>query len=86
MEVLDIYRYERDGSLSWVTDTKPVRMARAIIRSLAIGPSQEFLIRNDRTNERIRLRADGHWLPSKHRIANSSDEEQQKRSAHNDTI
>lgn len=79
MEVLDIYRYERDGSLSWVANTKPVRMARAIIRSLAIGPSQEFLICNDRTNKRIMLRADGHWLPSEPRIANSSDKEQPTR-------
>jgi hypothetical protein len=68
MEVLEIYRHEPDGSFSWITNVNSVKMARAIIRSSATNPSEEFLICDNRTDERISLRADGRWSSSKGQI------------------
>jgi hypothetical protein len=62
MRVLDVYRHETNGSLSWVSSVNSVKLARVLIRSRATTPSDEFLIYDDCTNEGLTLRADGHWL------------------------
>jgi hypothetical protein len=73
MELLNIYRHEPDGSLSWITSVGSVKMARAIIHSSAVNPSDEFLIYDTATREGVTLRADGHWLPAKNRIKRDSE-------------
>lgn len=65
MGVLDIYRHEPDGSFGWIATADSVRTARAIIKSCAANPLEEFLICDDRRNERITVRADGRWLPNR---------------------
>jgi hypothetical protein len=65
MEALDIYRHEPDGSFSWITTVNSMKMARMIIRSSASNALEEFLIRDDHTNESITLRADGRWFHKK---------------------
>jgi len=65
MEVLDIYRHEPDGSLSWITSANSMKMARMIIRSRAANTSEEFLIHDAQANESIILRADGCWFHQK---------------------
>jgi hypothetical protein len=65
MGVLDIYRHESDGSLSWVTTVDSMKMARMTIRASATSASEEFVIHDDQANESITLRADGHWFYEK---------------------
>jgi hypothetical protein len=65
MELLNIYRHEPDGSISWISSVGSVKMARAIIHSSAVNPSDEFLIYDTGAREGVTLRADGHWLPAK---------------------
>ena len=62
MEVIDIFRRERDGNFSWMTSASSVKIARAIIRSTAMKPSQEFLVYDNRTDDKLILRADGCWF------------------------
>ena len=65
MGVLNIYRHEPDGSLSWVTSADSMKMARMTIRAGAASASEEFVIHDDQANESIILRADGHWFHEK---------------------
>lgn len=62
MEVIDIYRRERDGNFSWMTSASSVKIARDTIRSSAMKPSQEFLLYDNRTDDKLILRADGYWF------------------------
>ena len=65
MEVLDIYRREPDGSLSWITTASSMKTARMIIRARAANRSEEFLIHDHEADETIILRADGCWFHQK---------------------
>lgn len=62
MGVLDIYRHQSDGSISWFACAHSMKMARLLIRANAASPSDEFLIRDYQSNESIILRADGYWF------------------------
>lgn len=62
MGVLDIYRHEADGSISWFACAHSMKIARLLIRANAASPSDEFLIRDYQSNESIILRADGYWF------------------------
>lgn len=64
MAFLDIYRREADGSFSWFASAYSVKMARAIIKSSS-APTEEYLICDNLAEEKITLRPDGCWLPSK---------------------
>ena len=65
MAILDIYRRDANGSFSWFASSYSVRMARAIIKSSDSSPTEEYLICDSLTKEKISLRPDGCWLPSK---------------------
>ena len=62
MGLLDIYRHEPDGSLSWVASADSMKIARRAIRAGAASTSEEFVIHDDQANESIILRADGRWF------------------------
>jgi hypothetical protein len=43
MAFLEIYRREADGSFTWVAGACSVKTARAIIKSAASTPTEEYL-------------------------------------------
>jgi hypothetical protein len=65
MAFLEIYRREADGSFTWVAGACSVKMARAIIKSAASTPTEEYLICDNEAGEKLTLRANGCWLASK---------------------
>jgi hypothetical protein len=65
MAFLDIYRREADGSFTWVAGTCSVKAARVIIKAAASSPTEQYLIWDKAAGEKLALRANGCWLPSK---------------------
>jgi hypothetical protein len=66
MAYLDIYRRETDGSFTWIAGACSVKTARAIIKSAAASsPTEEYLIYDNASGEKLTLRANGCWLTSK---------------------
>ena len=56
MDTLDIFRLNPDRSFSWISSADSLYTARKIIAARAVDPSEEFLIYDHGTNEKIRLR------------------------------
>jgi len=53
MELLNIYRHEPDGSLSWITSVGSVKKwPERIIHSSAVSPSDEFFDLRHRRKEK----------------------------------
>jgi hypothetical protein len=65
MAFLDIYRHETDDSFSWFASANSLKMARAIIKSSASTPTEEYLVCDPLTKEKIILRPNGCWSPYK---------------------
>ena len=57
MDTLDIFRLNADRSFSWISSADSLYTARKIITSHAGDSSEEFLIYDHGTNEKIRFRA-----------------------------
>ena len=64
MALLNIYRREADGSFSWIAGAYSMKTTRAIIKSAASSPTQEYLICDSASGEKLTLRANGCWLTS----------------------
>ncbi len=58
MNVLDVFRLKPDGSFVWVGSADLLKKAREIIESCTADASEEFVIYDAQTTERITLRAD----------------------------
>jgi len=56
MDTLDIFRLNSDRSFSWVSSADSLYTARKIITARAGDCSEEFLIYDHGTNEKIRFR------------------------------
>jgi len=56
MDTLDIFRLNSDRSFSWICSADSLYTARKIINSRASDSSDEFLIYDHTTNEKIRFR------------------------------
>ena len=57
MDTLDIFRLNSDRSFSWIGSADSLYAARKIITSCGADSSEEFLIYDHGTNEKIRFRA-----------------------------
>ena len=57
MDTLDIFRLNSDRSFSWISSADSLYAAGKIITSRAGDSSEEFLIYDHGTNEKIRFRA-----------------------------
>jgi hypothetical protein len=64
MDFLDVFRVEPDGSFTWIGSADSLDTAREIIKSSTVGTTEDFLIYDAKTNERLALRADGHSVRS----------------------
>ena len=64
MHAFDVFRVEA-GSFLWIGCADSLQAARELIKSQAANASEEFLILNDQTREKVTVRADGSAVPSK---------------------
>jgi|SRR6516162_6941135 len=65
IHTLDVFRLEKSGSFLWIGSAGSMQEARELIKSRAANPSEEFLILNEQTQEKLTVRVDGGAVSSK---------------------
>ena len=65
MHNFDVFRLEKSGSFFWIGSAGSMQEARELIKSRAANPSEQFLILNEQTKEKVMVRGDGDAVPSR---------------------